>query len=194
MDGISASPFGISLTGVANADASSERQALLSGNTGTGSNTVADAQAQSAQQAVTLAQMNAANAQSDDALRKAGVTVTTTSFADIYKGQLLSVVDPSGSGTVSESALEQQVEAGGGTQAQADTLYQAMDGNGAGLVTDQEFENSIPDPFANANFGQQITQMLNSLYGAGSVAAGHTPTLDASMILANLAMEQSGSA
>lgn len=195
MSTISGGFLGGALTGIANADANSERQALLNGDFGTGSNTVADARAQSAQDAATLAQMNAENAQGDAALNKYGVTVKAVSFADIYKSQLLAAVDPSGSGTVTEASLEQQVEAGGGTQAEADTLYKAMDANGDGVVSDQEFENSIPDPYTNVNFEQQLMQMLSSLYGSSSVAsaaAGQAPTLDSSMILANLAMQQSG--
>lgn len=194
---MSGDPFSSALTGVANADAASQRQALLAGNLGTGSNTVADAQAQSAQQAAAAAQADAANAPAFDAMRAKGINASMVSFASIYKSELLATVDPSGTGTVSQSALEQQVEAGGGTQAQADALYKAMDANGDGVVSDQEFENSIPDPFTNTDFGQQMAQMLQSLYGSDSVAgaaAGQAPALDASQILANLAIEQSGSA
>ncbi len=135
------------------------------------------------------AQAVAANAAGTAALEKEGVTVTMVSFADIYKNQILQAVDPNNTGTVSETALEQQVMAGGGTQAQADTLYKAMDMNGDGKVSDQEFEDSIPDPFSNADFPQQFMQLMEQDASAKSPVA--TPALDVSLILGNLAIEQS---
>jgi hypothetical protein len=187
------------LNSIANADATAQR-AALQGNGGSGGgmpsgsadsscNVVLSAQAQSAAMAEQAAQAAAANAAGTAALEKEGVTVTTVSFADIYKNQILQAVDPNNTGTVSETALEQQVMAGGGTQAQADTLYKAMDMNGDGKVSDQEFEDSIPDPFSNADFPQQFMQLMEQDASAKSPVA--TPALDVSLILGNLAIEQS---
>lgn len=187
------------LNSIANADATAQRAAMQSGAGSTGGaqsssagpsyNVVLSAQAQSAASAEQAAQAAAANAAGTAALEKDGVTVSMVSLAGIYKNQILQTVDPTASGTVSESALAQQVVAGGGTSAQAENLYKAMDMNGDGTVSDQEFEDSIPDPFSNANFPQQFLQQLEQTASAQKPAT--TPALDVSLILGNLAIEQS---
>lgn len=188
------------LFAIANADAASQRAAMSASQTGTSgqaqqdtessTNVVLSAQGQSALAAAQAAAASAANAASFAQLKGHGLTVSTVSFADVYKDQLLQSVDPGDKGQVSESSLEQQVTAGGGTKAQADTLYQAMDENGDGSVSDQEFEDSIPNPFSTPDFGKQFIEQ--QLQGAGQSTAA--PSLDSSLIIANLAMQESGKA
>ncbi len=188
------------LFAIANADATSQRAAMSTNQTGTSgeaqqgtessTNVVLSAQGQSALSAAQAAQARAANAASFPQLKGHGVTVSTVSFADVYNNQLLQAVDPGNKGQVSESSLEQQVTAGGGTKAEADTLYQAMDEDGNGSVSDQEFEDSIPDPFSTPDFGKEFIEQ--QMQGVGQSAA--TPSLDSSLIIANLAMQESGKA
>jgi hypothetical protein len=49
------------------------------------------------------------NARGFAVLKKEGLSVSVVSLADVYKNLLLQAVDSSGSGTIFESALEQQV-------------------------------------------------------------------------------------
>ncbi len=193
------SSISAALFAIANADAASQRQAMSDKGTGTSetapqaaeasTDVVLSAQAQSALAAEEAAKASAANAASFAKLTGKGITASTTSFADVYQSQLLQSVDTGGSGTVTRGSLEQEVMSGGGTQAEADTLYKSMDEDGDGTVSDQEFKDSIPSPFSTPDFGKEFIEQL--MQGAGSAA---TPSLDSSMILANLAMQESGKA
>jgi hypothetical protein len=194
------SSIAAALFNIANADAASQRQAMSSNgaeasNTAlqadeSSTNVVLSAQGQNALAAEQAAKASAANAASFAKLGGFGIKASTTSFADVYQSQLLQAVDPNGSGTVTEDSLEQQVTAGGGTKAEADTLYKAMDEDGDGKVSDQEFKDSIPSPFNTPDFGKEF--IAQQMSGGGDAAA--TPNLDSSLILANLAMQESGKA
>lgn len=94
--------------------------------------------------------------------RGKGLSFQELSFASIYKSQLLPAVDPTDSGYVTLGALTQQVVAGGGTTSQATALYKSMDEDGDGVVSDQEVEDSIPDPFATTAFTSFVANTMTT--------------------------------
>ncbi|MEJ0004595.1 MAG: EF-hand domain-containing protein [Pararobbsia sp.] len=109
-----------------------------------GVSAIADAQAQSAAQAQEAASVARENAPSFARLASTGVSTSTSSFADIYKNQLLQDTDTHGDGVVSKAELERAVEAGDGTQAQADVMLKEMDQNHDGSVTGQRIQEQRP--------------------------------------------------
>jgi hypothetical protein len=104
--------------------------------------------------------------------------------------------DQNGDGAISLSELEQQVVAGGGTNAQAISMYKAMDESGDGSVSAQEFEDSLPDPFATADFAQQMKDRVEQFQKTASpngslvVEPPEIPVpVDTGLVLGSLAME-----
>jgi hypothetical protein len=158
-----------------------------------GLNAVLEAQAQSAARAKVAAQTAAINAPAFAQLEEKGIQVKTVDFAQLYKQQVLKDVDTNGDGMVSEAELEQEVQSGGGTQAQATALYKAMDMNGDGSVSAQEFENSIP--FSMTDFEKQRDAMLQMLKNGDAPSGGSfdpligisPQSIDPAQILGNLA-------
>lgn len=96
----------------------------------------------------------------------------TGSFAQHYQSQLAKAVDTDGDGKISKSELEKQVVAGGGTSAQAGTLYQAMDKNKDGTVSADEMKDSIPVP--KTAMAEHILHMLQAAREA-QAAKGSQP-------------------
>jgi Ca2+-binding EF-hand superfamily protein len=101
----------------------------------------------------------------------------TGSFAQHYQSQLAKSVDTDGDGKISKSELEKQVVAGGGTSAQAGTLYQAMDKNKDGTVSADELKDSIPVP--KTAMAEHILHMLQAAREAqaakGPQSSGASP-------------------
>jgi hypothetical protein len=168
---------------IANSDAQKARNSLDTQGLFSSDNVVAEAQADAAKQKASQAKTDAANASAFASLEAKGISVQDVSFDSILKGQMISAIDPNNTGTVSAAALTNMVEAGGGTAAQAQTLYHAMDENGNGVVSDQEYADSIPVPQYNGGIGLAMKASLGSNRG--------DPILDASLIMGNLAVEQS---
>jgi hypothetical protein len=158
-----------------------------------GQSAVLDAQAQSAARAKAAAETAAKNAPGFEQLEEKGIQVRTFDFAQLYQQQVLKDVDANGDGVVSEAELEQQVQAGGGTQAQASALYKTMDMDGDGSVSAQEFESSIP--FSTADFEKQMDAMLQVLKNGGAPSGDSfgpllgmsTQSIDSTQILGSLA-------
>lgn len=106
------------------------------------------------------------------------------SFALHYQSQLAKQVDTNSDGVISKSELQQAVTSGGGSSAQADTLYKAMDKNGDGTVSTDEFKSGIPVPKNAA--AQQIIAAIHAAREAqaaktaqGATAPGGTPAIGA---------------
>ncbi|TDV05024.1 EF-hand domain-containing protein [Paraburkholderia caballeronis] len=158
---------------------------------------IADAQAQSAAEQKAAGAAAAKNAASFDQLRAKGVDIETVSFGDLYKSQLASDVDQDGDGNVSLQELTEAVVAGGGSADSAQSLFSAMDADGNGVVTDAEFQNSVPNPFTTDRFTQFMQQELRTAQdgsagqqtNALSEQAQHPQTLDTNAILAGLATQ-----
>jgi len=136
-------------------------------------NAVTDAQGQSVQEQQRLAALAAQGK-------------PTGSFAQHYQSQLAKSVDTDGDGKISKSELEKQVLAGGGTSAQAGTLYQALDKNKDGSVSVDELKDSIPVP--KTAMADHILHMLQAareaqaakgtqLAGAGQPGASDTAAI-----------------
>jgi hypothetical protein len=168
---------------IANSDAQKARNGLDTQGLFSSDNVVAEAQADAAKQKASQAKTDAANASAFAFLEAKGISVQDVSFGSILKGQMISAIDPNNTGTVSAAALTNMVEAGGGTAAQAQTLYHAMDENGDRVVSDQEYVDSIPVPQYSGGIGLALKASLGSNRG--------DPILDASLIMGNLAVEQS---
>jgi hypothetical protein len=168
-----------------------------SADAGTAANVIKDAQSASAHDAQVNADVAKANAAAVDHFAKLGMTLTSTSFSSLYKNEVLAATDQNSDGQISASELEQQVVAGGGTNAQADSLYKAMDENGDGSVSAQEFADSLPNPFATADFMQlmktSIEQFQKQANPNGSIVVDRSESkpvpVDAGLVLGSLAME-----
>ena len=172
---------------MANNSAYAQRQAIDDSGSFLGKDVVGSAQSASAKQNALDAQIAAFNAPAVTELAARGITMSTVSFAGVLKSQMLAATDTDHNGTVSESEVEALATAGGATKSQADTLYAAMDMNGDGTVSAQEFEDSIPVPYSSGGYGQQLLKMMKTPDAQSAV-------LDASLIMGNLAMQQAGSA
>jgi hypothetical protein len=142
------------------------------------SSAVQQAQAASKAQRAEDQKIASENAASFAQLESKGITVQTVSFGSTLKSTLAQAADTNGDSTVSKAELTSAVLAGGGTAAQASQLYAQMDENGDGVVTDGEFQDSIPVPKTSQAFG------LSSL---SSYTPAADPILDASLFMGNLA-------
>ncbi|MFM0340754.1 EF-hand domain-containing protein [Paraburkholderia fungorum] len=164
---------------------------------GAAANVIKDAQSASAKDAQTDADVAKANAATIDHFAKLGMTLMSTSFSSLYKNEVSAATDQNGDGMISLSELGHQVVAGGGTNAQAASLYKAMDENGDGSVSAREFEDSLPDPFATPEFAQQmkarIEQFQKEASPNGSIVMESPESkpapVDAGLVLGSLAME-----
>ena len=68
--------------------------------------------------------------------------------------QLFSAIDSDGSGTISQSELENYIEKLGGTQADADTLYSALSQSGSKGITEVQLASDAPQgPPPDGGFG-----------------------------------------
>lgn len=144
------------------AAASSPTSASTSRRTGNVPSPVAEAQAESAKAAQAKAAMEARNAEGIKHFAQKGMTMTYHSRTGDYKDNLAKAVDSNGDQTISESELASQVLQGGGTTSAAEALYAAMDMNGDGGVSAEEFKNSVPDPFGLPGFKNQLNQLIES--------------------------------
>lgn len=102
------------------------------------------------------------------------------SFAQHYQAQIAQSVDTDHDGKISKDELEKQVTAGGGTSAQAATLYKAMDKNKDGSVSVDELQDSVPVP--QAALAQQIIQMLQAAREAQAAKAGSGASANAQAV------------
>lgn len=121
---------------------------------------VAEAQAESAKAAQAKAAMEARNAEGIKHFAEKGMTMSYRSHTGDYKDNLAKAVDSNGDQMISESELASQVLQGGGTTSAAEALYAAMDMDGDGGVSAEEFKNSIPDPFGLPGFKSQLNQLI----------------------------------
>jgi Ca2+-binding EF-hand superfamily protein len=56
---------------------------------------------------------------------------------------LVSAIDTDGDGTISQGEMENYIEGKGGTQAQADTLFNALNQNGSGNLTQAQLQSDL---------------------------------------------------
>jgi len=124
-----------------------------------------------------------------------------TTFAQHFQAQVAKATDLDGDGKISRDELAKKVKDGGGTDAQAAALHKALDKNGDGTVTAEEFKDGIPVP--STELAQQIMQMIQVHRDA--VASGQDPKkaaqaaaqnrqlqgVDAAPVLAKLAAQLS---
>ena len=82
------------------------------------------------------------------------------SFAQHFQAQIAKATDTDADGKISSAELQKQVNAGGGSDAQAKALFKALDKNGDGTVTTDEFKDGIPVP--STALAQQILQMVQA--------------------------------
>ncbi|OAJ65342.1 EF-hand domain-containing protein [Paraburkholderia ginsengiterrae] len=168
-----------------------------SANAGAGMNVIKDAQSASAKDAQADAEIVKESAAAASEFAKKGMTLTYGSYVSLYKHEVMVETDKDGDGTISFSELKQQVVAGGGTNAQAIALYKAMDENGDGSVSAQEFEDSLPNPFATSEFADQMKARLEQFQKEASPQGStvvESPEfqpvpIDQALVLGSLAME-----
>lgn len=197
-------PLGSLFTNFVNQEAKKAQQKYLAESGGqprsvaeTGTNVIKDAQIASARDAKADADAMKANAAAIEHFAKLGIAMTSGSFASLYKSEVENATDQNSDGVISLSELDQQVRAGGGTHAQANLLYAAMDENGDGSVSAQEFEDSLPNPFATPEFMQQmktsIEQFQKQANPNGQIVVepdDSTPVqVNTGLVLGSLAME-----
>jgi hypothetical protein len=95
-----------------------------------------------------------------NALTRGGLSSNNVNYSGAYKQQLFNIADVNQNGVVTQTELEQQVTAGGGTAAQSDALYAAVHTNGGDGVTEQQFSQSLATP-ADNNFGHQLLKLID---------------------------------
>jgi hypothetical protein len=138
---------------------SQQASAQTSADTSAATNTVRTAQAQSAREKMRLSGLAAKHADG-----------AKFSFAQHYQAQIANAADTDHNGTISHAELNRQVKASGGTSDQADAIYKAMDQNGDGKVSIDEFKNGIPVP--NTAQAQQVLHMLKASHDAQTAKSG----------------------
>lgn len=88
----------------------------------------------------TLLMMQGENGASAADASTAGTQGSTT---DTPLSQLFSAINTSGSGTISENELESYIESKGGTQAEADALYNDLTQNGTDALTQSQLASDL---------------------------------------------------
>lgn len=97
--------------------------------------------------------------------------LTPARFIDMYKSMVTAAVDTNNDGQISRDEYVGQILAAGGTAAQAQSQYAAMDKDGDHTVSDQEFFDSVKSPYSDddkARALQQIQAQIQSGMGTGS--------------------------
>jgi hypothetical protein len=92
------------------------------------------------------------------------------SFAQNFRAHLAKVTDSNGDGVISRDELAQQLTRGGVSGAAADRQYQAMDRNGDGQVTVDEF--TAATPMHPSPLVQHVMQLIEARRAAADGAAG----------------------
>jgi hypothetical protein len=95
-------------------------------------------------------------------LASKGLVLTMHTPTSDYKDAALMTVDSNKDNIVSDSELATQIQVGGGDLEQVASLYKAMDIDGDGKVSGQEFKDSIPDPFSSSAFRQRLNDLTQS--------------------------------
>lgn len=159
---------------------------------------VAEAQAESAKAEQAKAAIEARNAEGIKHFAQKGLTMSYHSHTGDYKDNLAKAVDSNGDQRISESELASQVLSGGGTTSAAEVLYAAMDMNGDGSVSTEEFKNSIPDPFGLPGFKEQLNQLMASgsadPRSIGALYRRQAESRDAATVLGEMSKQISTSA
>lgn len=152
---------------------------------------VADAQAESAKAEQAKAAIEAKNAEGIKHFAQKGLTMSHRSHTSVYKENLAKAVDSNGDQTISESELANQMLRGSASESAAAALYAAMDMNGDGGVSTEEFKKSIPDPFGQSGFKDQYNQLMASgsadPRSIGALFRRHAESQDAATVLGELA-------
>ena len=81
---------------------------------------------------------------------------------------IFSQIDNNGSGSITQTQLEQAVTAAGGTTQGADALYAQLDPNNTGSVTEQQFVSALQPPSPSGNTAQDA---LLALFESGTQSA-----------------------
>jgi Ca2+-binding EF-hand superfamily protein len=77
-----------------------------------------------------------------------------------FAQSLFNQIDTSGSGSISQSALEQAVAGAGGTTQAADALYSELNPNGSGGITEQQFAQALIGPLIGPSYSDQVQAQL----------------------------------
>jgi len=85
--------------------------------------------------------------------------------------KLFSKIDTNSDGAITQSELENAVNAGGGTTQAADALYALLDPNKTGSVSKQQFAQNLPTPPFSDQMGAQLIAVQSQQSG-GTAAGG----------------------
>jgi hypothetical protein len=83
------------------------------------------------------------------------------SLSDNYKSILFDLASGN-SGNLTRSDLEQSVIAGGGTAQEADALFDQIDQNGSGTVSQKEMAGQLATPTSGDSFGDALSGYLQA--------------------------------
>lgn len=99
---------------------------------------------------------------------------SSTSSADQIGSQLVSMFDTNGDGSVSQTELEDYVTSNGGTTAQADSIFSALDTGSSGSLSSSDFSTAIENlqQSFNSNPASQVLTMLDVLGKSASDTTG----------------------
>jgi hypothetical protein len=89
---------------------------------------------------------------------------------------LFSQIDSNGSGSITQTQLEQAVTAAGGTTLGADALYRQLDPNDTGSVSEQQFVSALQPPSPSGNTAQDaLLALLDQVTQSSSTSTVSAP-------------------
>lgn len=124
---------------------------------------VAAAQQESAAIHATKAEAERVNAASTAGLAQAGLSVGTLHMSDSYRDHMLKMVDSDRDGSVSMTELLAGMGDSSASLERARKLYNAMDIDGDGAVSGDEFKDSLADPLSTAGGRNILEQMKQAM-------------------------------
>ena len=96
------------------------------------------------------------------ALGAKGAASGQISLNDDYKSSLFNLASGNGGGSLTRSELQQSVIAGGGTAQAADALYDQLDTNGTGSVSESQMAGQLATPTKGDSFGEGLSAYLKA--------------------------------
>ena len=93
---------------------------------------------------------------------------SSSSLQSSTLSQLVSAIDTDGDGSISQGEMESYIEGKGGTQAQADALFSALNQNGSGNLTETQLASDLQSAAPN---GTQAAHHHHHHHGGGTPSA-----------------------
>ncbi len=110
---------------------------------GSGTSLTGNPKAQLSDQILGLLTMLQADPSQNGALGATNTSTTTPASSSSPLSSLVSAIDTDGDGSVSQSEMQSYIQSLGGTQSQADALFQGLNQNGSGNLTTAQLQSDL---------------------------------------------------